>query len=287
MRFKLFSTISLLAALAVGAIAQDTQSSLTKQMGLTQRLGAYLPKDVPFKDETGKDIKFGDLFKVNRPVLLVPIFFTCKTMCVNIADGIATTLAKATRTDSLKPGRDFDVVMLSINHKETPELAMAKKVEIFNVLTPPKGRGDDEAWRAVAEGGWHMLTGSEESVRAITNAVGFKFSYDKRTDIINHPSASMILTPSGQVSNYIVGPTFPTTVLKADMALAAKNEVGQSVDQSFMFGCVRFDKAGKYTLVVENVIRLACVLTILALGGMILGLSLKERRKHLDGGDLR
>ena len=265
--------------MALTGLAQDTQSKLTKQMGLTQNLGAYLPKDVPFKDESGKEIKFGEVFQ-GRPVLLIPMFFTCKTMCVNIADGLVQTLAKATKSDSLKPGRDLDVVMLSINHKETPELAQAKKVEIFNLLTPPKGRGENVEWRATAEQGWHMLTGTEESVRAITNAVGFKFSYDHRTDIINHPTASMFLTPGGQVATYIVGPTFPTSVLKADTAMAARNEVGRAVDQSFMFGCVRFDKAGKYTIVVENVIRLACVLTLIALGGAILTMSLKERRKR-------
>ncbi len=280
---KPFYTIALIAV-ASTAMTQDRQSSLTKQMGLTQKLGAYLPKDVPFKDESGKEIKFGAVFQ-GRPVLLVPIFFTCKTMCVNIADDLVKTLAKATRSDSLRPGRDFDVVMLSINHKETPKLAMAKKVEIFNMLTPPKGKGEDIEWRAGAENGWRMLTGSEASIRAITNAVGFKFSYDQRTDIINHPSASMILTPGGQVSNYIVGPRFPTAVMKSDMAMAAKDEVGQEVDQSFMFGCVRFDKEGRYTLVVENVLRLACVITILAVGGMILGMSLKERRKANLRGD--
>jgi protein SCO1/2 len=242
-----------------------------------------LPKDVPFKDESGKDIKFGEVFQ-GRPVLLVPVFFTCKTMCVNIADGLVKTLAKATKSDSLRPGRDLDVVMLSINHKETHELAHGKKNEIFNLLTPPKGRGEDIVWRKGAEKGWRMLTGSESSIRAITNVVGFKFSYDKRTDIINHPSASMILTPQGQVSNYIVGPTFPTAVLKTDMALAAKNEIGATVDQSFMFGCVRFDKSGKYTIVVENVLRLACVVTLLSVAGMILSMSLKERRKGNSGG---
>jgi protein SCO1/2 len=207
-------------------------------------------------------------------------------MCVNIADGLVKTLAKATRSDSLRPGRDLDVVMLSINHKETPDLARAKKAEIFNMLTPPKDKGENVEWRQGAEKGWHMLTGSEESIRAVTNAVGFKFSYDQRTDIINHPSASMILTPEGQVSNYIVGPTFPTAVLRTDVDLAAKNEVGVAVDQSFMFGCVRFDKAGKYTIVVENVLKLACVLTLIALGGTILSMSLKERRKaNLGGGE--
>jgi protein SCO1 len=273
-----------LAVVSAG-LAQDSQSSLTKQMGLDQKLGAYTPKDAIFKDETGKTVKFGEYFKSDRPVLLVPIFFTCKTMCVNIADALVGTLAKATKTHTLKPGTDFDVVMLSINHKETPELARGKKMEIFNMLTPPKGAGTDETWRAEAESGWHMLTGTEENVRAITNAVGFKFSYDHKTDIINHPSASMILTPTGQVSSYIVGPVFPTTVLKTDLASAAKGEIGEAVDQSFMFGCIRLDKTGKYTPVVENIVRLACVVTVILVAGFILSMTLMERRKaHLQGG---
>ncbi|HSI73771.1 MAG TPA: SCO family protein [Fimbriimonas sp.] len=270
---------------AVGALGQDSQSSLTKQMGLDQKLGAYTPKDATFKDESGKVVKFGDYFKSGRPVLLVPIFFTCRTMCVNIADALVGTLAKATRTHTLKPGVDFEVVMLSINHKETPELARGKKMEIFNMLTPPKGGATDEQWRAEAEAGWHMLTGTEENVRAITNAVGFKFSYDHKKDLINHPSASMILTPTGQVSSYLVGPTFPTTVLKTDLTAAANGEIGAAVDQSFMFGCIRLDKAGKYTPVVENIVRLACVVTIILVAGFIFSMILMERRKaHLQGG---
>jgi protein SCO1/2 len=254
-------------------------------MGLDQRLGAYTPKDATFRDENGKTVKFGDYFKSGRPVLLVPIFFTCKTMCVNIADALVGTLAKATKTHSLKPGTDFDVVMLSINHKETPELARGKKMEIFNMLTPPQGGSTDEKWRAEAESGWHMLTGTEENVRAITNAVGFKFSYDHKTDLINHPSASMVLTPKGQVSSYIVGPMFPTTVLKTDLTMAAKGEVGEAVDQSFMFGCIRLDASGRYTPVVENIVRLGCVITVLLLGGFILKMILMERRKaRLQGG---
>ena len=276
LRLGLFAT---LVVASVGAIAQDTQSKLTQQMGITQKLGDMVPLDVPFKDEAGNEIKFGDTFK-GKPVLLVPIFFTCKTMCVNLTDSIVGTLAKATRSDILKPNRDFDVVMLSINPKENPELARAKKIEIFEMLTPPLGKGQNEEWRQSVEPGWKMLTGSYENIRKITDAVGFKYGYNAEKDLINHPTCTILLTKTGKVSGYIIGNNLPTSVLEADLKIAQNNQVAPKADQSFMFGCIMIDPStGQYTVVVEKVLQLACILTVILLAGFITSMALKERRK--------
>lgn len=264
---------------SVTATAQDTQSKLTKQMGITQKLGDRVPLDVPFKDEAGNTIKFGDTFQ-GRPVLLVPMFFSCKTMCVNLTDSVVGTLAKATRSDILRPGRDFDVVMLSINPKETPELARAKKVEIFDMLTPPKAGKPDEAWRQSVEPGWKMLTGSYDNIRKITDAVGFKYGYNAEKDLINHPTCTIMLTKTGKVSGYVIGPNLPTSVLEADLSLAQSDKIAPKADESFMFGCIMIDPTtGKYTVVVEKVLQVLCVLTVILVGGMIALMGLSERRK--------
>jgi protein SCO1 len=280
------------AALALPALAQappmgSPQEKLTDKMGITQRLGAYVPTDVAFTDETGKQVQFGDLLG-ERPVILIPLFYRCTTMCISITDGLVKTLSKATRNDSLKPGRDFDVVMLGIHPKETHELAMAKKIEIFNILTPPAGRTEDTVWRNSAERGWHLLTGDMQSVRQITDAVGFKFSYDEQKDLINHPTCSIILTPDGKISSYTIGNGFPTKVLEDAIETAALNEVGRKADQSFMFGCIMLDpNTGKYTLVIQNVLRLAGILTVLIIAASIFTMSMKERRKSLEGVDAK
>jgi protein SCO1/2 len=276
--------LATLATMAVlPAIAQDLDTKLTSQMGITQKMGAWLPTDARFKDENGKSVTIGDIVG-KRPIVLMPIFYSCKTMCVNLTDGICETVAKGTKFDEFKPGRDVDIVMLSINPKETPDLAMAKKVEIFNMLTPPKGNGYDDQWRADAEKGWHLLTGSYDQIRKVTDAVGFKYRYDEKLDLINHPTVSIVVTKSGQVSSYIIGPTIPTSVLKTDLALATNNEIGVKADQSFMFGCIMLDPTtGKYTMVAENIIRLGCVITLLIVVGSILIMSLRERQKHRGG----
>jgi protein SCO1/2 len=277
-------------ALALGLMsatlfAQDLDKKLTDQMGIDQKMGAWVPQDAQFKDESGKTVKFKDMLS-GRPILLVPIFFSCKTMCVNLTDGIVETLAKATRYDELKPGRDLDVVMLSIKPTETPELAMAKKVEIFNMLTPPKGLGEDVEWRRSSEKGWHLLTGSYDQVRKVTDAIGFKYRWDPKLDLINHPTTSLVLTTTGQVSSYIIGPQVPTKVLQTDLQLASRNEIGSRADQSFMFGCIMLDPTtGKYTANVERILQLACILTVIILFGSILTMSLRERKKaRIKGG---
>jgi protein SCO1/2 len=274
------------ATLTVQAVAQDTQSKLTEQMGITQNLGARIPLDVTFKDETGKTVRIGDTFE-GRPVLLVPIFFTCKTMCVNLTDSIVGTLAKGTRSNILKPGRDFDVVMLSINPTETPELARAKKVEIFDMLTPTVKGQPNEAWRTEVEPSWKMLTGSYENIRKVTDAVGFKYHWDAEKKLINHPTCSILLSKTGKVSGYIIGNDLPTAVFETDLKLAKNEQVAPKADQSFMFGCIMIDPTtGKYTVVVEKVLQVACVLTVILLAGAITLMSLRERRRLRSGEDL-
>lgn len=272
----------MLTLTAAFAGAQDSQSKLTKQMGITQKIGDRIPLDVPFKDEAGNDVKFGDLFH-GRPILLVPIFFTCKTMCVNLTDSIVGTLAKATRSDILRPGRDFDVVMVSINPKETPELARAKKMEIFDMLTPSVKGHPDEAWRNSVEPNWKMLTGTYPNILKITDAVGFKYGYNQQTQVINHPMMTVLLSKTGQISSYTIGTEVPTTVLEADLKLAEAGKLAAKADQSFMFGCIMLDpNTGKYTVVVEKLVNLACVITVIALAGAILSMSLKERRRRKE-----
>ncbi|CAN5538508.1 SCO family protein [soil metagenome] len=272
-------SVALAALSVVSAFGQEESSKLTQQMGITQKLGALIPQDAKFKDETGKDVTMADMFQ-GRPLVIVPIFFSCKTMCVTLTDGLASTLAKGTKYDELMPGRDFDVVMLSINPKETPDLAKAKKAEIFNMLTPPKNGKEDTVWRAKAEKGWHMLTGSYDQILKVTNAIGFKYRWDPTLDLINHPTMTLVASTSGKVVGYMIGPDVPTKVLQTDITLAKNNQIGTEVDQSFMFGCIMLDPTtGKYTVAVEKLLQVCCVLTVIIIATCITLMSLRDRRK--------
>jgi len=275
--------LALTLGLAAFATAQDkgydaNQSELTRSMGITQKLGDYVPMDVKFKEATGETVKFGDLFKHNRPVVVVPMFYACRTGCELITDSVLKTLAIANKSkNEMVVGRDLDIVILGIHPKETPELALAKKKLIISSVKPPNAHSD---WEAYANNGWHLLTGDLDSIHKVTDAIGFKYKYDATKDLINHPTCTVFLSPKGQISSYIIGTDFPTSVAKSDLTLAAKDEVGEKADQSMMFGCVMLDPAtGKYRVIIENVLRLACVLTLMILFGSIGWMTVTTNRR--------
>ena len=204
------------------------QSPLTKSMGITQHLGDSVPKDLLFKDENGKSVRLGDMLK-GRPVVLVPVFYSCKTGCAILTDSIIKTLAKATTGDILKPGRDMDVLMYSIDPVETPELALAKKALIFDALAPPRASATETMrWKSQAEKGWHLLTGPNESIQKLSSAIGFKFDYrtvpdlqhTKTMNLINHPTCTVMLTPDGKISSYTIGNDFQTKEVASNVATA-------------------------------------------------------------------
>jgi protein SCO1/2 len=269
------------------------QSSLTKTMGINQRVGDSVPKDLMFKDEDGNNVRLGDFFK-GRPVVLVPIFYSCKTGCAILTDNIMKTLAKATSGDILKPGRDMDVLMYSIDPVENPDLAHARKALIMNSLTPHLSTpAETAAWRGEAEKGWHLLTGNEASIHLLSDSIGFKYNYrtvpdlehTKTVNLINHPTCTVILTPDGRISRYTIGNGFQTKEVEAFVAGARKGEIAPKADQSMMFGCIMIDPAtGRNRLVVENIWRLCGALTVLVLAGSVISMFVKSHRENLASG---
>src|SRR5262249_32565368 len=151
-----------------------------KDVGLDQKLGAQAPLDAAFTDETGKPVRFGDYFQGKKPVVLVMPFYRCTGTCTLMLDGMARCFRKL----SFKLGEDFEAVTLSINQKETSELAAAKKKGMLEFLNKPG-----------SENGWHFLTGKETEIRRVANAVGYRYVYDVKNDSSSHPSGILVLTP--------------------------------------------------------------------------------------------
>ncbi|MBI3721167.1 MAG: SCO family protein [Fimbriimonas ginsengisoli] len=260
---------SLAAAQQVPNFSNPPGPNLSR-MGIDQKLGAQVPMDTQFTDETGKTVRFGDLF-AGRPVLLVPMFYQCHGICEVTVEALLKTTAKLKKTSAV--GEKFDVILLSIHPKETPEQAMAKKREILEVYERPQSAPS-----------WHCLTGSLESIHQVTDAVGFRYDYKPETDQINHPAGAIILTPRGMVSSYIFGVDYPTIVLEDGFALASREAVGKKAEP-ILLGCIMLDPlTGKRTLVIENVLKLAGMLTVLILGLAILKMSLAHRTPKLPGG---
>lgn len=237
------------------------------KMGIDQLLGNQVPGDVELQDEHGRTIRFGDLYG-KRPLVVMPMFFLCKGIC-----GIETDelLQSAIHMDDLTVGKDYDIVMLSLNPKENPELTFPRwksTVEIYNV----KGT------RPTAEAGFHFLTGTYANVKRITDALGFNWVYDPKADQINHPAGLMALTPNGKVAGYIINKEFPITFLRHLVEIAQKNEVGPRTE-SILFGCIQIDHATqKRSIVIENVIRLCAAIFAIGVAGWIVGMSISGKK---------
>ncbi|RYG43604.1 SCO family protein [bacterium] len=235
------------AAYDAAEVARDPEAA---KIGIEQRLGQPVMGFANFQDDTGKRVQLKELLG-KRPILLLPIFYACTGACNLELTGVVDAL---NQSSDLKVGRDFDIVALGIHPKETPALARNKKLLTLRTL---KGKTDAGAWR--------FLTGDEESTRAVTDSLGFKYTYDEGKDRVNHPAAIMVITPKGMISSYILGARYSSTQLRGYLATAAKEEVGQKA-KTILMGCVHLDPVtGKRSIVIEGVLRLFGVVTLLSM----------------------
>jgi protein SCO1/2 len=235
------------------ALAQDPATGILQEIGVDQKLNAPVPLDLGFKDESGRDVQLRDYFH-GKPVVLSLVYFECPMLCSMTLNG----LVKSMRPMTFKIGDDFDVLTISFDPKEKPDLASAKK----NVYVNDYGRPG-------AAKGWHFLTGSEDSIRRLTDAVGYRYKWDEATKQWAHVSAIAVLTPDGRVSQYLYGIEFSSRDLRLSLIQASQNKIGTLVDRILLY-CYHYNpETGKYGFVVMTVVRLASLATVLALASFI------------------
>jgi protein SCO1 len=233
-----------------------------KKVSFDQKLGVQVPLDLPFRDETGRAVQLSRYF-TGRPVILSLVYYECPMLCVQALNGLVQSL----KVLSLEPGRDYEIVTVSFNPEETPKEAAAKKDEYVARLGKP---GAAEAW--------HFLTGTEASIRVLTDTVGFHYVYDPATKQFAHPTGIIVLTPEGKASKYIYGIDYGPRDLRFALVEASDHKVGTPVDRLLLY-CYHYDPTtGKYGLVLLNILRLGGVLTIATIGGLVL--LLRRREKH-------
>jgi protein SCO1/2 len=266
--YKKFSSvfvacISLLTLLLVSASAQinsgvmsppaNTRPPRLQNVGIEQHLDAQVPPDLVFRDDTGKTVKLGDYFG-RKPLILNLVYYNCTMLCGEALAG----LASAMRLVKFDVGNEFDVVTVSFDPRETPDMAAAKKTDYV------KRYG-----RANAAAGWHFLTGSPDSINALTKTVGFQYQYDEKSNQYAHATAIMVLTPQGRISRYFYGVDFPPKDLRMGLVEASHGKIGNAVDAVLLY-CYHYDpETGKYGAMVANILRLAAAATILLIGGLI------------------
>jgi protein SCO1/2 len=230
---------------------------LLQGIGIDQRLNEQVPLELQFRDETGKGVRLGDFFG-KKPIILSLVYFDCPMLCTMAENGLLHSLQEVKFT----VGREFDVLTISFDPRDTAELAAAKKA-VYVGLYGRKG----------AERGWHFLTGDEASIEQLTRAVGFRYRYDPASKQFVHATGIMLLTPQGKVARYFYGIFYPARDLRLGLVEASVNKIGSPVDEVLLF-CCRYDPAtGKYGVVVSRVIQISGLMTILFIGGLILALS--------------
>jgi len=211
-------------------------------IGIDQRLDYQIPLDLLFKDEAGREIPLSTFFKRGKPVILAPVYYRCPMLCTQILSG----LAGSPKAVSLNPGKDFELVAVSFDPKDTPETALDKKQMYL------KRYG-----RANSANGWHLLTGDQANITALMDSVGYHYKYDPATDQFAHASGIMVITPEGRLSRYFYGVEYAPTDVRLGLVEASRNKIGNAVDQILLF-CYHYDpQTGKYGAVVMNMIRFA------------------------------
>ena len=253
-----------LVVLATGtARAQPRLPPVLREVGFDQRLNEQVPLELEFRDEAGRAVRLADYFD-GKPVVLVLAYYRCPMLCTQVLNG----LVKAMLDMRLSAGRDFNVLTVSFDPRERPELAAAKKHTYL-----------ERYGRPGAEQGWHFLTGDEAPIRRLTEAVGFRYTYDPRHDVFAHASGIMVLTPGGKISRYFYDVKYSPRDLRLGLVEASEGRIGSPVDKVLLY-CFHYDpREGKYGVVIMNFVRAGGVLTVLALAAFAGILWRRERLK--------
>lgn len=235
--------------------AAQNRPSVLQNVGFEPQLNAQMPLDLAFRDETGRNVQLRDYF-TQKPVLLALVYYGCPMLCDQTEQGVVGAL----RMLSFNPGRDYEVVFVSFDPRESPDMAAQKKELAMTHFRRPE-----------TAAGWHFLTGSKESVEAITKGANFRYSFDEKSSLFAHAAGIMLLTPDGRISRYFYGVEYPARDVRLGLVDASAGKIGTPVDRALLF-CYRYDPtSARYSASVLKIIRLGGVLTILALvAGMLI-----------------
>ena len=241
-----------------------------RNVAIEQKLNQQLPLELVFRDEGGQPVRLGQYFG-QKPVVLALVYYDCPMLCTQVLNGMVTSF----RVLPFQIGKEFDVVTVSFDPRESPALAAAKKKTYTGYLP--------QAMQANANNGWHFLTGDEASIKQLTDAVGFRYYYDEATKQFAHASAIMVATPQGKLSRYYYGIDYSARDLGLGLIESAQNKIGSPGDQLLLY-CYHYNPAtGKYGAVVMNMIRLGGIATIIGIVAMLLLL----RRRNPSATKLR
>jgi len=232
-----------------------------REIGFDQNLDRPVPLDTVFRDEAGRTVRLGDYFG-RRPVVLVFAYYDCPMLCTQVINGLSSALGVL----SLEPGKDFEIVTVSFNPKDTPATASAKKATYL-----------ERYHRSGADAAWHFLSGDQSSIDRLTKAAGFRYVWDAQTNQFAHPTGVIVLTPEGRLARYLFGIEYGPRNLRFALVEASAGRVGSAVDSLLLY-CYHYDPAtGRYGLVIMRAMRIGGAVTVLTLVAFIVVMLRKER----------
>jgi protein SCO1/2 len=232
-----------------------------REIGFDQNLDRPVPLDTVFRDEAGRTVRLGDYFG-RRPVVLVFAYYDCPMLCTQVINGLSSALGVL----SLEPGKDFEIVTVSFNPKDTPATASAKKATYL-----------ERYHRPGADAAWHFLSGDQSSIDRLTKAAGFRYVWDAQTNQFAHPTGVIVLTPEGRLARYLFGIEYGPRNLRFALVEASAGRIGSAVDSLLLY-CYHYDPAtGRYGLVIMRAMRIGGAVTVLTLVAFIVVMLRKER----------
>ncbi len=258
-----------MAMMVCGSATAQQQPTVTadvlKRVGIDQRFDAQLPLDLTFRDQTGREVRLGQYFDGDKPVVLSLVYFQCPMLCTLTMDGLIRSL----RTLELDAGADFTALTVSFDPGEGPELARAARETALARYGRPG-----------AEQGWHFLTGQPAAIRELTETVGFRYTFDESTGQFAHAAALIVLTPGGRISRYFFGVEYPPRDFQFGLIDASGGNIGTATDHVLML-CFQYDPTtGKYGLAIMSLLRAAGLLTLLVMGGGIAWMLRRDGKRH-------
>ena len=271
-RVGVFISALLLFSMNVGAFdgttvpmaAKDTPKEL-QGIGIDEKLGAKIDLSLKFKNDDGKEVTLGSFFDGKHPLIISPVYFSCPGLCNFHLNGLTDALKLMPVEWSV--GDKFQILSVSFDSKETPDLAIKKKETYMKVYG-----------REGAQSGWHFLTADASAIQALTSSLGFKFRWDETAKEWAHASAAVIITPDGKISRYLPGISFDPKDLKLALNEATEGKIGSVVDHLVLY-CFKYDPhQSKYTLAAFNVMKLGGAVMVLVMVLWLLPIYIRSRR---------
>jgi len=242
------------------------------KVGIEQRLNTQLPLNLTFTDDAGRQVTLGSYFgKV--PAILALVYYRCPMLCSEELDGLTSALEMVNFT----PGKDFNIIVVSIDPSEGTDLAAAKKRTYLKRYGKPE-----------TANGWHFLTGTQPNIDALTQAVGFKYVKLKvpGSNLVQfaHASSIQIVTPTGKVAQYYMGVEYSPKDMLLGLDEASSNRIGSPVDNILTY-CYHYDpQTNTHSLIVARVVQLGGALTLMMLGGFMFVMLRKDFQQHVEPG---